>query len=205
MQASTIGSLEALLEFLKTSNIPVSAVSIGPVHKSNVLKAMKSLVHKEAGVFKEYACLLAFDVKVTPEAQQFADENQIKIFTAKIIYHLFDDFTAYVEECKQERKSERGGKAVFPVICEMVPDACFNRTNPIVIGVNVIEGVLKPGTPLVIPDRDCLKLGTVLSIEANKKPVQNARKETGSVAVKIANDGSACYGRHFDDKSQIVS
>jgi len=53
----------------------------------------------------------------------------------------------------------------------MVPDACFNRTNPIVIGLNVIEGVLKPGTPLCIPDRENLRIGKVLSIEANKKPV----------------------------------
>lgn len=87
----------------------------------------------------------------------------------------------------------------------MVPDACFNRTNPIVIGLNVIEGVLKPGTPLCIPDRDNLRLGKVLSIEANKKPVQAARASTGSVAVKISNDGSVQYGRHFDDQSNIVS
>ena len=36
----------------------------------------------------------------------------------------------------------------------MVPDACFHTSNPIVIGVDVVEGVLKPGTPLVVPDRD---------------------------------------------------
>ena len=36
----------------------------------------------------------------------------------------------------------------------MVPGACFNRTNPIIIGVDVLEGVLKEGTPLCIPDRD---------------------------------------------------
>ena len=58
------------------------------MHKKDVLKAMKSLVKTEVAGKKEYACLLAFDVKVMPEAQQFADENEIKIFTAKIIYHL---------------------------------------------------------------------------------------------------------------------
>lgn len=87
----------------------------------------------------------------------------------------------------------------------MVPDACFNRTNPIVIGLNVIEGILKPGTPLCVPDRENLRLGTVLSIEANKKPQPFARANTGSVAVKISNDGSVSYGRHFDDQSNIVS
>jgi len=36
VQASTLGSLEALLEFLKDMKIPVVNVAIGPVHKANV-------------------------------------------------------------------------------------------------------------------------------------------------------------------------
>lgn len=119
VQASTIGSLEALLEFLYQSKIPVSSVNIGPVHKKDVLKAMKNLVVTSAGVNKEYACLLAFDVKVMPDATTYAEENGIKVFTAKIIYHLFDDFTAYVEECKNSRKTGAGTKAIFPAICQV--------------------------------------------------------------------------------------
>ena len=44
-----------------------------------------------------------------------------------------------------------------------------------------------------------------MSMEINKKPVKQARANDGNVAVKIANDGSAVYGRHFDDQSQITS
>ena len=66
VQASTLGSLEALLEFLKTMKIPVTSINIGPVHKKDALKAMKSIAgdHRE----KEYATILAFDVRITPEA-----------------------------------------------------------------------------------------------------------------------------------------
>lgn len=35
--------------------------------------------------------------------------------------------------------------------------------------------------------------------------MQQARAATGDVAVKIVNDGSVMYGRHFDHNSQIVS
>ena len=41
--------------------------------------------------------MLAFDVKVERDAQEYADKEGIKIFTAEIIYHLFDKFTAYCE------------------------------------------------------------------------------------------------------------
>lgn len=87
----------------------------------------------------------------------------------------------------------------------MVKGACFNAKSPIVIGVVVKEGVLRIGTPLVIPDRENLRLGIVASIESNKKPITQARTKDGSVAVKITNDGSVCYGRQFDDTCQIVS
>ena len=51
-----------------------------------------------------YAAVLAFDVKVSPEAQYFADNNGIKIYNAKIIYHLFDMFKEHVRAIKEERK-----------------------------------------------------------------------------------------------------
>lgn len=62
VQASTLGSLEALLEFLKSPavKIPVSGISIGPVHKKDVMRASVMLERKR----KEFATILAFDVKV---------------------------------------------------------------------------------------------------------------------------------------------
>lgn len=62
VQASTLGSLEALLEFLKSPavKIPVSVINIGPVHKKDVMRASVMLERKR----KEFATILAFDVKV---------------------------------------------------------------------------------------------------------------------------------------------
>jgi translation initiation factor 5B len=47
---------------------------------------------------KKYACILAFDVPVTREARDMAEGAGVKIVTADIIYHLFDQFTAYLKQ-----------------------------------------------------------------------------------------------------------
>jgi translation initiation factor 5B len=42
--ASTLGSLEALLEYLASQKVPVSYITVGPVSKDDVMKAMKSVL-----------------------------------------------------------------------------------------------------------------------------------------------------------------
>lgn len=141
VQASTLGSLEALLEFLRQMKIPVSNVSIGPVYKRDVMRA-GAMLEKS----KEHAVMLCFDVKVDKEAQAYADEVGVKIFTADIIYHLFDDFTKHMEQLLEQKKEESKLLAVFP--CVLKPVAVFNKRDPIVVGVDVVEGSLRLLTPI---------------------------------------------------------
>lgn len=141
VQASTLGSLEALLEFLKVSKIPVANISIGPVYKRDVMQAGIMLEKS-----KEFAVMLCFDVKVDKEAQAYADEVGVKIFTADIIYHLFDDFTKHMAQLVEQRKEDAKLLAVFP--CVLAPVAVFNKKDPIVVGVDVTEGNLRLLTPI---------------------------------------------------------
>lgn len=141
VQASTLGSLEALLEFLKVSKIPVANISIGPVYKKDVMIA-GTMLEKA----KQYAVMLCFDVKVDKEAQAYADEVGVKIFTADIIYHLFDDFTKHMAALAEQKKEENKLLAVFP--CVLTPVKVFNKKDPIVIGIDVTEGNLRLTTPI---------------------------------------------------------
>jgi translation initiation factor 5B len=141
VQASTLGSLEALLEFLKVSKIPVANISIGPVYKRDVMMA-GTMLEKA----KQYAVMLCFDVKVDKDAQAYAEEVGVKIFTADIIYHLFDDFTKHMTALTEQKKEENKLLAVFP--CVLTPIKVFNKKDPIVIGVDVTEGNLRLTTPI---------------------------------------------------------
>jgi translation initiation factor IF-2 len=79
VQASTLGSLEALLDFLKVSKIPVSGINIGPVHKKDVMRSATMLEKA-----KELACILCFDVTVDKEAERLAEEMGIRLFKGRL-------------------------------------------------------------------------------------------------------------------------
>lgn len=141
VQASTLGSLEALLDFLKDCKIPVANVGIGPISKRDVMQCGIMLEKSP-----DYAVMLCFDVKVEKEAAAYAEENGVKIFTADIIYHLFDQFTKHMDELLEKKKEDSKMLAVFP--CVLKPVAVFNKTGPIVVGVDVVDGQLKVNAPI---------------------------------------------------------
>jgi translation initiation factor 5B len=203
VQASTLGSLEALLAFLRDSKIPVSGIAIGPVHRKDVVRA--SVMLEQA---REYACLLAFDVKVDMDAQDLADEVGVKVFRADIIYHLFDQFTAYMAALTEQRRRDLAPEAVFPCVLRIVPGCVFNKRDPIVLGVDVLDGCLRVGTPLAVPAQGCLAIGRVTSIEVNHKAVECARRGGPAVAIKIecpSYETPKLVGRHFQETDQLVS
>lgn len=84
-------------------------------------------------------------------------------------------------------------------------NAVFHKQDPIVIGVNVLAGVLRIGTPLCIPDKDNLQIGRIESLELDRKNVTSARSKDGAIAVKITGQQHIMVGRHFDETNQICS
>ena len=205
VQASTLGALEALLQFLREDTkppIPVSAIGIGKIHKRDVTKIS---IMNEKG-HPEYATILAFDVDVERDAREYAQEMGVRIMTADIIYHLFDQFTRFMDELNQRRREEASAVAVFPSIIKILPQHIFNQKDPIIVGVEVVEGILKVGTPLCVPALGGLHVGNVTSIEMNGRE-QNTARKGASVAVKIVNESNPTitYGRQFDSTNMLYS
>ncbi|XP_073208409.1 eukaryotic translation initiation factor 5B isoform X2 [Lepidochelys kempii] len=202
VQASTLGSLEALLEFLKTSEVPYAGINIGPVHKKDVMKASVMLEHDP-----QYAVILAFDVRIERDAQEMADSLGVRIFSAEIIYHLFDAFTKYRQDYKKQKQEEFKHIAVFPCKMKILPQFIFNSRDPIVMGVVVEAGQVKQGTLMCVPSKNFVEIGIVTSIEVNHKQVDVAKKGQ-EVCVKIEpipGESPKMYGRHFEATDILVS
>lgn len=205
VQASTLGALEALLQFLREETkppIPVSAIGIGTIHKRDVTRIS---IMNEKGC-PEFATILAFDVPVEREAREHAADVNVRIFTADIIYHLFDQFTRFMEQLTEKRREDAAAIAVFPSIVKILPQHVFNQKDPIIVGVEVVEGILKVGTPLCVPALGGLMVGNVTSIESNGREQETAKKGS-SVAIKIVNESNPTitYGRQFDASHSLYS
>ncbi|GCB73273.1 eukaryotic translation initiation factor 5B isoform X2 [Scyliorhinus torazame] len=202
VQASTLGSLEALLEYLRASSVPYAGINIGPVHKKDVMKASAMLEHDT-----QYSVILAFDVKIERDSQELADTLGVRIFSAEIIYHLFDAFTKYRQDYKKQKQEEFKHVAVFPSKLRIIPQFIFNSRDPIVMGVTIEAGLLKQGTPVCVPSKSFIDIGIVTSIEVNHKQVDVARKGQ-EVCIKIEpipGESPKMYGRHFEATDFIVS
>ncbi|KAJ1845244.1 eukaryotic translation initiation factor 5B, partial [Coemansia sp. RSA 2703] len=115
------------------------------------------------------------------------------------------------------KRKEQAALAVFPCVLRMIKGAVINKHNPLILGIDVVAGQLRLGTPLCVvkmnPEtkvREIITLGKVISMEINHKPVEVVRRgESGAgVAVRIDHIGSdnpKTYGRQFDDSDDIYS
>lgn len=210
VQASTLGSLEALLDFLKDMKIPVMSIGLGPVHKRDVMRCSTMLERR-----KELALMLCFDVKVDKDAELYANDNGIKIFTADIIYHLFDDFQKYQKELLEVHRREHVHDAVFPAVLSIVQ--VINKRNPMIVGVDIVEGSLRVGTPLAIVKKDPVTgqklvypLGRVQSMEVEHKSKDSVRKGQTNAGVAVRLDSGnmtnmPTWGRHIFETDPIYS
>jgi len=138
-----------------------------------------------------------------------------ELISADIIYHLFDAFTKYMGEVQEAKRQAAMPNAVWPVKLKILK--AFALRDPIVLGVDIIEGTLRTGTPVGVVKtdketgkREIVTLGKITSIELNHKPIDVVKRTQigAGAAVKIERasyQSAKLYGRHFDDKDDVVS
>ena len=86
VHAPTLGKLESFLKYLRAIKLPVAGINVGPVQRLDVAKAAFMAPSKKKDSLFSY--ILALDVKVEPDAKDYADNDnvQITIYSEKYIY-----------------------------------------------------------------------------------------------------------------------
>ena len=143
LKADTLGSLEAVTQYLQDHKVPVRMADVGPIVKRDILEA------KAAGDTDPLnAVVLGFNVKVAPDIPDLAAEFGIELFVNDVIYRLFDEYNAWVIVKREQAKAESLGSIIRPGKVEVMPEYIFRRSNPAVVGVRV-QGVIKPKVGLI--------------------------------------------------------
>ena len=75
-------------------------------------------------------------------------------------------------QLREEKRNAAAEEASFPVIMQIVPKCVFNKKDPIVVGVDIVEGVARLGTPMCAKHGDeFVDIGRISSMEVNHKVV----------------------------------
>ncbi len=195
VKADTLGTLEALLEALRRQGIPVRLADVGVVSKNDVVEAAFS-----GKKDRSLGAVLAFNVKVLPEAEQEAAALGVRVFQDNIIYHLLDQYVEWRQRLKEEEVAARLNQLVRPGKFVVLPGYVFRRSDPAIVGVEVLGGVIRPGYPLITEKGR--ELGRIMAIKDRDKTLDMAR--TGAkVAVSI--EGKIMVGRHVDEGEVVYT
>lgn len=191
LKADTLGSLEALIHILKKKNIPVRKAEVGEVGRKDVLEieTVKDPLKK---------VIIAFNVPVSELAEKESRDRKIKIMKSEVIYTLFDEYDKFVKEVWERIKQEKLSSITRPAKIQLLKGMVFRQNDPAVVGVEVLEGLLKSGVKLKRGDTE---IGTVKAIQSENTSVSEAKKGD-RVAVSI--DGPT-VGRHIREDDILTT
>ncbi len=189
VKADTLGTLEAVVGMLESKGIPVRLADVGPLTKREVIEA--SIVAKQN---RYYGVALLFNVKPLPDAEELARKEGVRIFQDSIIYRLIEAYENWVMKEKRKEEYYELLKTVFPAKFQVLPGFVFRRSDPAVVGIRVLAGVIRPGYPIMRDDGR--SLGKIYQIQSKGKSLNEA-KAGEEVAISI--EGNVLVGRHFDE------
>ena len=177
LKTDTLGSLEAMTESLKRRGVPIRFADFGDVSHRDIMEALAVKSGEPL-----YAVILAFNVKVLPDAEREAEEYGIPIFRGDIIYNVMDDYVKWMEAERERRARREFESLVKPGKIQVLPGYVFRRSKPAIFGVKVLAGEIRPGYEMIREDGK--QLGKIGQIQESGESLSLA-SEGSEVAVSM--------------------
>src|SRR3989344_1644608 len=160
VKADTLGSLEALINLLKSKKIKIKKASIGGITKKDITdaKSEKEIANK---------IILGFNINNY-------ETKEVKIIINQVIYKIIEDYESWLLNLKKQQETKELENLVYPAKIQVLRGCVFRQSNPCVVGIRVISGVLKNDTPLMKDDGS--KCSEVKSMQNEGENLQKAEK-----------------------------
>ncbi|HYY90883.1 MAG TPA: translation initiation factor IF-2 [Candidatus Dormibacteraeota bacterium] len=167
VKSDALGSLEALTTSLEASKTPVRLADVGDVSRRDVVEA------KAVRVKDPYlGVVLAFGVKLLPDAEEEIALSKVQVFKGDIIYHVLEDYSRWVSAQKLAGAKAEMDLLIRPGKIRLLKGFVFRRSDPAIVGVEVLDGMIKPKYPLI--NSSGRRVGQVVRIQDQGKDVGEA-------------------------------
>ncbi len=165
LKADSLGSLEALTTLLRGKNIPIRKATIGEITKKDIAEA-ESNYQKDPLT----SVILGFNVE---DASHLCDDY-VKVITHNVIYKLIEDFENWQQASLKSAQEQELEGLVKPCKFQVMKGYVFRQNNPAVVGVDILAGMLKVGTPIM--NEQGVELTEVKSMQVDQENVEKAER-----------------------------
>jgi len=100
--------------------------------------------------------------------------QNVKILTNNVIYKLIEDFEKWQEHEKKRIENKEIEFLIKPCKIQIMKGYVFRQNNPAVVGVDILFGNLKSGTPLMKKDGHVLT--EAKSMQHDQETIENAER-----------------------------
>jgi len=169
VKADTLGSLEAMIKMLSQAEIPIRHADVGNISRRDVV--MGEAVREEE---PDLGVVIGFNVKMTKDAEQRAREVDLKVILGDIIYKLIEEYQEHLEMQKAIQKARDFDVLTKPAKFEVLEGYVFRVSKPAVVGIEVLEGTLKPKTRVINPNNE--PIGMLQTIQDRGENIPQAEK-----------------------------
>ena len=192
IKSDSIGGLEALSMECISAEVDIGVAGIGPVVRKDVRRV--------AAMEDPYSrCIACFNTTALDEARKEAEIENIEIIEADIIYHLLDAIESWRGKVSEAIEEAEPSLTMRPARLLVLSNHVFRRSQPAVVGVKVLDGMVSIGQPLI--HRDGRRIGVLRSVRSGEDDRTQAHQ---GEEVAIAID-TGVVGRNFDEEDILLA
>ncbi|MEM5811320.1 MAG: translation initiation factor IF-2 [Candidatus Aenigmatarchaeota archaeon] len=190
-RADSLGSLEALIKMLESEGISIKKADIGLPKKEDFIELQN--------VGKDKKVILLFNLETNEEIERLAKDFDVGIFKNNVIYRLIEDYKSFVEEVKAQEINQILSSINRAAKIKVLKGCVFRRSDPCIVGVEVLKGCLKKNN--LLKRKDGKIIGRILDIQIEGKSIEIA-KTNEKVAISISD---AVFEKSFKEEEILYT